>query len=135
MLTKKMVKSEAWEKLDVYDMGTFLHIAIEFNGDNKDDLSLTYKEARWLMGEHRFKQSIDNLVNYGFLDVVRSGGVWKKCNIYALSERWRRYGTGEFIKGKRFVIDTKKNCDFQIDTTAPRAVSKSPYTARSAVKE
>jgi len=105
MLTEKMVQSKAWEELDSYDKEAFTHIAIKYNGKNKVDLSLTYKEANRLQSNHRFKDSIDHLVEYGFIDVIESGGVWKKCNIYGLSERWRLYGTDKFVKGKRIVAD------------------------------
>ena len=68
MLTKKMVDSKAWAKLDSYDKEIFIHIAIKYNGKNKNDLSLTYEDAKHLQSEHRFKKSIDHLVKY--LDAV-----------------------------------------------------------------
>ena len=105
MLEGKMLSSDAWHKLDPYAIAVFNHIAIKFKGNNKNDLSLTYAEASWLMGSHRFKKSIDMLVEFGFIDIVRSGGVWKRCNIYALSERWRLFGTDKFVEGKKTVVD------------------------------
>lgn len=105
-----MVDSKAWAKLDSYDKEAFLHIAIKCRGEeNKRDLSLTYEEAKHLQSSHRFKASIDHLVEYGFIDVIESGGVWKKCNIYGLSERWRGYGSNNFKEGKRFVINPNFN--------------------------
>ena len=109
MLTKKMMDSKAWAKLDSYDKEIFIHIAIKYTGKNKKDLSLTYKEAKQLQSEHRFKKSIDHLVKYGFIDIIKSGGVWRKCNIYGLSERWRGYGTSNFKEGKRVVLNPNFN--------------------------
>ena len=109
MLTEKMMHSEAWKQLDPYAMSAFIHIAIKYKGNNKDDLSLTYAEAKWLMGSHRFKKSIDMLVEFGFIDIIRSGGVWKQCNIFALSERWRLFGTDKFVQGKKVVVDSNFN--------------------------
>ena len=109
MLTKKMMDSKAWAKLDSYDKEIFIHIAIKFTGENKNDLSLTYEEAKQLQCEHRFKKSIDHLVKYGFIDIISSGGVWRKCNIYGLSERWRGYGSDNFKEGKRVVINPDFN--------------------------
>ncbi len=57
MFYEELVKSEAWRKLSVYAMAAFMQIAIKYKGNNKDNLSLTYKEIRWLMCEHRFKDS------------------------------------------------------------------------------
>jgi len=66
MLERSMVKSEAWRKLSVYAMTAFIHIAIKYNGNNRDNLSLTYLEAKQLMSGGRFKKSIDELVKYRF---------------------------------------------------------------------
>ena len=109
MLTEKMMQSEAWANLDPYAIAAFVHIAIKYKGNNKNDLSLTYAEASCLMDTHRFKKSIDMLVEFGFIDIVRSGGVWKKCNIFALSERWRLFGTDKFLEGKKVVVDSNFN--------------------------
>ena len=109
MLTAKMMKSAAWEKLDSYAIAAFIHIAIKFKGNNKNNLSFTYSEAKRLMRAHRFKKSIDMLVEFGFIDIVRSGGVWKKCNIYGLSERWRWYGTDSFVPGKKAAVGSDFN--------------------------
>ena len=109
MLTREMMQSIAWRKLDTYAIAAFIHIAIKYNGKNRDDLSLTYAEAKQLMAAHRFKKSIDMLVEFGFIDLVRSGGVWKKCNIFALSERWRLFGTDKFVRGKKAVVDPNFN--------------------------
>jgi len=110
-LTEKMVKSKAWAELDSYDKEAFLHIAIKCKGEeNKHDLSLTYEEAKKFgQSAHRFKDSIDHLVEYGFIDIVKSGGVWKKCNIYGLSERWRGYGSKNYKEGKRVVSNPNFN--------------------------
>ena len=102
-----MLSSDAWSNLDPYAITVFIHIAIKFRGNNKNNLSLTYAEAKWLMGTHRFKKSIDMLVEFGFIDIVRSGGVWKRCNIYALSDRWMLFGTDKFVAGKKTVVDSK----------------------------
>lgn len=109
MLTVKIVNSGSWRKLSVYAKVAFIHIAIKYQGNNKRDLSLTYKEAKQLMSEHRFNKSIDELVKFGFIDIIRSGGIWRKCNIYGLSERWRLYGTDKFIAGKRSVVSSDFN--------------------------
>ena len=110
-LTKKMVDSKAWAKLDSYDKEAFLHIAIKCRGlENIRDLSLTFEEAgKFGQSTHRFNKSIGNLVDYGFIDIIQSGGVWKKCNIYGLSERWRGYGSNNFKEGKRVVINPNFN--------------------------
>jgi len=40
------------------------------------------------------------LIERGFIDVTKRGGLEKQRMIYGLSERWRKYGTKDFEKKK-----------------------------------
>lgn len=106
-ITKEMIRSQAWAQLSHYSVRAYIHIAAKYNGKNKNNLSYTYKEATKFMNGHTYKKATDELVKYGFLDVKRSGACFGKCNIFGLSERWKKYGTDEFREGKRKV--TKQN--------------------------
>lgn len=104
MLQKEMVKSKAWEELSNSSMRAYIQLRLKDNGKNRDNLSLTYEEAKKFASSRTLKKNFDELVEHGFLDVVRSGRMWRKCNIFALSDRWRKYGKEEFVKGKRVVV-------------------------------
>lgn len=80
---------------------------------NKRELNFTYKTAveKYGISTNQFTGAIDLLIEYGFLDIVQSSaGMQKIKSIYGLSERWRRYGKKDFIKGnprtkqKRFFV-------------------------------
>ena len=103
-ITKEMIRSKAWEKLSHYSVRAYIHVAAKYNGKNENNLSFTYKEASKIMNTHTYKKAIDELVRYGFLDMKRSGACYGKCNIFGLSERWKKYDTPEFREGKRKVI-------------------------------
>ena len=71
---------------------------------NNGEIVFTYAEAQKKFGIARstFRNSIDQLLKLGFIDIAhRGGGMMKGCSMYGVSERWREYGKEEFIKKSR----------------------------------
>jgi DNA-binding PadR family transcriptional regulator len=66
-------------------------------------LSFTYTEAEALgIGESTFYRAIKRLVELGFIDIeYQGGGLGRDYSRYALSERWRDYGTPSFKEVKK----------------------------------
>ena len=62
-----------------------------------------YSEAETLHGISRksFSRGLPELHALGFIDVVEKGGEWNRnqwtSTTYRKSERWRKYGTAEFV--------------------------------------
>lgn len=104
----ELLKSEAYKELSHASFRAYVHIKAKYNGSNGDNLSFTYKEASKIMNVHTFSKAIGQLVELGFIDIVRSGHLYNTCNIFALSDRWKQYGMENFVKGKRYVPDPKK---------------------------
>lgn len=50
-----------------------------------------------------FMNCLDVLIEQGFLDLVHSGSGGKKGDksLYAISERWKAWGTDDFVKASR----------------------------------
>ena len=72
---------------------------------NNGKIIFPYREAKKL-GLHsaQFTRAIDNLIDVGFIDLTHSGsgsGSQKDPSLYAISERWRKYGTAKFEKLER----------------------------------
>ena len=66
---------------------------------NNGEITFTFREAKKKYGisESAFRDAIDELREKGFLDIVDSGaGLYRSANLYALSERWKLYGTPEY---------------------------------------
>ena len=66
---------------------------------NNGEITFSYKEARTKLGisDSAFRNAIDELRNKGFLDIAETGmGLYKSCNLYRLSDRWKQYGTDKF---------------------------------------
>jgi len=71
---------------------------------NNGELVFTYNEARERYGIHtrQFASALDVLLELGFLDVAYAGsGTQKDVSLYAISDRWRLYGTPAFVPAKR----------------------------------
>ncbi len=77
------------------------------------------------MAAKTFRDAIDKLVDLGFIDIFHqgSGGVKGDKSLYALSERWRKHGTEEFIEKTR-TKDRRKGIGFEKMWEARRNAKK-----------
>ena len=74
-----------------------------------DGFIFPYTEAAALKiaGSTQYWKNLRKLVEVGFLDVVHQGGWYQKhekekdYSVYKYSERWRKYGTPDFIKAEK----------------------------------
>lgn len=62
----------------------------KFNGYNRYNLSLTYREVMNKMSSLLFTRSIWELIGFGFLDLKRTGRLERYCSLYGISDRWKR---------------------------------------------
>lgn len=71
---------------------------------NNGELVFTYREAKskYKITASRFRRALDELIEKGFIDVEATGmGVHKVATEYAISDRWRDFGTPAFRQAKR----------------------------------
>ena len=87
------IESEAFEKLDMGAIGILIRFYIKFDGHNRFNLSLTYREVKHKMSSLIFSRYIWQLIGYGFIDVRRFGRLERNCSLYGLSNRWKRLST------------------------------------------
>lgn len=67
---------------------------------NNGEIRFTYKEAetQWGIRGGKFRRAIDELLRVGLIDISHSGfGLYKDATLYSISERWRDFGTGQFV--------------------------------------
>ena len=102
-LNWELIDSKAWKSLNSHSVQIYIEIKRKFNGRNGNNLSFTYSEAEQLMARNTFSKAINDLVAHGIIDVVRSGGLYRQCNIFALSDRWKEYEKKNFDPEKRYV--------------------------------
>lgn len=95
-LIHRMIDSPAWQCLSGNSIKVYIQLMRKHNGNNDDDLSLTFKEMKDRLSPATFSKCITDLVEHGFIDVIRPGGLQKQCNIFGRSERWKSYGMATF---------------------------------------
>lgn len=118
VLEQSLVKSKAWLALSGAAPIVYLIFRTKCRIDkppgkpgkrrrvilNNGELVFTYIEAksRYGISPSRFRRAIDELIAKGFIDIADTGmGVHKVATCYAISERWRDYGTPGFKEVKR----------------------------------
>jgi len=93
-----LMESEAFKNLSIYTKWLYIEFKHKFYGDNRKHIILTQNEIKKVMSINTFYKSRDQLIEKGFIDVIKRGGLEKQPAIYGLSDRWKKYGTKEFIK-------------------------------------
>ena len=79
-----------FERLGHEAVWVLLKLYGKFNGKNRSNLSLTYRETKETMCSKVRSRATWQLLGYGFIDVIRWGRLGRNCTIFALSDRWRR---------------------------------------------
>ena len=117
VLEQNLVKSEAWLSLSRTAIIAYLIFRTKcqigkLQGKpgkgrrvilNNGEIVFTYIEAkkRYRISRKRFGRALRELVAKGFIDIAHTGmGVHKVATWYAISERWRDYGTPQFKEVK-----------------------------------
>ena len=93
-----IINSEAWKGLKAHTKWLYFEFKLRWYGDNTRNIIFTYLEAKKIMAIKTFTDDRTLLIERGFIDVVKRGGLEKECMIYGLSNRWKKYGTKDFIK-------------------------------------
>ncbi len=94
----EMMESEAFKDLPLHAKWLYIEFKHRFNGENQNHIIFPYQEAEQIMSLHTFKKDRKLLLKRGCIDIIKRGGLEKQNTIYGLSNRWRKYGTKDFIK-------------------------------------
>ena len=94
----KLMESEAFKNLSIHTKWLYVVFRHKFYGGNRRNIILTYKEVKEEMAINTFIKSRNKLIENGIIDVIKRGGLEKQPMIYGLSNRWKKYGTKDFIK-------------------------------------
>jgi len=103
-----MIDSEAWGALSGNDITTYIHMRRKYSrnvshgiiyGSNKDNISMPKEEYLKFIGQCAFSNSIDKLIDTGFVRVVeyKSLGGSRKVIIYGFVDKWKDYGKPNFL--------------------------------------
>jgi len=98
VIEHNIINSKAWKGLKAHTKWLYIEYKLRWYGDNTRNIILTYTEANKIMSIDTFVNDRKLLIERGFIDIVKRGGLEKQCMIYGLSNRWKKYGTKDFIK-------------------------------------
>jgi DNA-binding PadR family transcriptional regulator len=71
---------------------------------NNGEIQFTYIEAeeKYGLSSGKFTRAIDELLEKGLIEITKSGfGLQRDVTLYAISNRWEKYGTDEFVSMER----------------------------------
>jgi len=98
VLEHNLKESNAFKDLSIYAKWLYMEFGCRFHGDNRKNIILTYQEAKSIMAVNTFIRARNQLIERGIIDVIKRGGLEKQPMIYGLSDRWKKYGTKDFVK-------------------------------------
>lgn len=84
-----MTNSKAWKDLSCKAVWVYIELKKKDFGYNEENLSLTYNEVKYKMASGTFRGAIKELVKGGFIEIIRPGGLYRRCTIYGLSYKWK----------------------------------------------
>ena len=102
----KITNSAPWRKLKVGPRWLYFELRKKCGGGDRAYIHFTWKEAKELMAGmvgKTFEGYRNKLIEYGFIDVVDRGGIYGLKAVFALSDRWKKWGKKDFI-----VVDIDK---------------------------
>ncbi|GAH59453.1 unnamed protein product, partial [marine sediment metagenome] len=99
-IEEKLAYSEASKGLKAHTKWLYVAFRLKYKGNNARDITFTEKEAKKITDWRTFRADYRKLIERGFIDLIKRGGFYKKKHIFGLSNRWRKYGTKDFVKKK-----------------------------------
>lgn len=103
VIEHKLANSEAFKSLSVHTKWLYMEFKFRFHGDNRKHITLPYREAIKIMHQDTFTRCRNKLIENGLIDIIKRGGFYHQVTVYGLSDRWKKFGTKDFVK-----IDIKK---------------------------
>jgi len=103
VIEHNLANSEAFKNLKANTKWLYIEFKLRFHGDNRKHIIFTYQEAEKIMHKATFVKCRNKLIERGFIDIIKRGGFYNQPTIYGLSDRWKKYGTKDFVK-----IDIRK---------------------------
>ena len=89
-LENSMTESAAWTSLSFKAVWVYIELKKRFTYEHRfSRLVLPYAAVKWKMSPSTFSKAIQELVHYGFIRYVEHGGLYRRPNVFALSETWK----------------------------------------------
>ncbi len=96
-----MTESAAWTSLSFGAVWVYIELrkSFNYNKGGNSHLILPYSKVNWKMNSRTFKSKKQELIDKGFIKVVKYGGLMNNPTVYALSNSWERI-SGEIVESE-----------------------------------
>jgi len=86
-----LLESAAWTALPDKAVWVYIELKKQFNyiQGGEAHLVLPYSSVRWRMSRGSFFAAIRLLIKYGFIIRLESGGLFRRPNVYSISNGWK----------------------------------------------
>ncbi len=89
-LDNSMTESASWTSLSFKAVWVYIELKKRFTYEHGfSRLVLPYSTVKWKISPSTFSKAIQELVHYGFIRYVEHGGLYRRPNVFALSETWK----------------------------------------------
>ncbi len=82
--------TEPWMRLSRNGAYVLDRFYANFTGRNRSNIELSYGKMKDKMSNRPFANAIWEVIGYGFIDIVKDGGLKKEPSVYRISDRWRK---------------------------------------------
>ena len=102
----EIIDGQAWQELTNAARVGYVHLKRQVTSPNPGELELSYRKMSKIMDPHTFSNALRQLEKIGFITKEQHGGLFRRKNVFRLSEEWRRYGQSSTVKNHS-VIDVE----------------------------
>jgi len=86
----EMIDAAAFMVLSQTAVWLFIQIRRQYKNPGGDShLVLPFNDVKWKLSFQQFKKACKELIDNGFIRVVRKGGLYKQPTVYAMSDDWK----------------------------------------------
>ncbi len=93
MLPWRLIDSPAWKELSNGSRVALIHLMRQVRSANPGEITLLHRHMAEIMKRETYARAIRQLEEMGFVDRIQIGGLYRKKNIFKLSDRWKEYHT------------------------------------------
>jgi hypothetical protein len=100
-IDREMMDSVAWQSLSFSAVTAYINIYYNLKGKTKkQEILCPHSTLKNKMAKSTWRRAVIDLIEKGFIDLIEgSSGRHRQPNVYGLSERWRKFGTPQFVPG------------------------------------
>jgi hypothetical protein len=100
-IDREMMNSVAWQSLSFSAVTAYINIYYNLKGESKKrEIKCPHSNLKNPMAKSTWRRAVIDLIEKGFIDLIEgSSGQHRQPNVYGLSERWRKFGTPQFVPG------------------------------------